>query len=134
MAGIYGLGAKLVIDSTAAETTITELTNIGEVNMTADDIDISSHSSRIKSYLKGLIDMGEVPFTGNYLSAQGPLIMAHLVSGGSTQTQSIIVPGKMKMTFPGYLKAFSFGVPHDGKVAMSGTLKVSGLSTLSATT
>ena len=134
MAGIYGLGAKLVIASTAAATTLTELTNIGEISMTADDIDVSSHVSRIKSYLKGMVEMGDVPFEGNYRTTQGPALLAHLVSKGSTYTQSIYVPGKFKMTFPGYLKGFSFGVPHDGKVSMSGTLKVAGLAILSTST
>ena len=134
MAGIYGLGAKLALASTATGTTVTELTNIGEVNMTAEDIDVSSHSARVKTFLKGLVDMGEVPFAGNYRTTQGPAILAHLVSGASTQTQSIFVPGKFKMTFPGYVKGFSFGVPHDGKVSMSGSLKVAGAATLSTST
>ena len=134
MAGIYGLGAKLIIASTEAATTITELSNIGEISMSADDIDVSSHASRVKTYIKGLIDMGTVPFTGNYKSTQGPAIMAHLVSSGSTYSQSIIIPGKFKMTFPGYLNSFSFGVPHDNKVTMSGAIKVAGLATLSTST
>ena len=134
MAGIHGLGAKLILASTAAATTITELTNIGEISMTAADIDVSSHATRVKTYLKGLIDMGEVPFTGNYQIVQGPAIMAHLVSKASTSTQSIVVPGKFKITFPGYLKGFSFGVSHENKVGMSGSIKISGLATLLTST
>ena len=134
MAGLHGLGAKLSIDSTATATTITELTNIGELNFTAADIDTSSHAARVRTFLKGLIDMGEVPFTGNYRTTQGPSILAHLVSGGSTYEQSIIVPGYYKMTFPGYIKGFGFGIPHDDKVSMSGTLKVAGTATLSTST
>lgn len=132
--GIYGLGAKLSVNSTETATTVTELTMIGDVSMSADDIDLSSHSSRIRSFAKGLVDGGEVPFEGNYKTTQGPDLMAHLVSGGSTESQAIYVPGKFKMTFPGYLKSFSFGVPHDGKVSMSGTIKVSGTATLSTST
>ena len=148
MSGIYGLGAKLVISSltsvysTDTETwsysstsaTLVEITNIGEISMSADDIDVSSHASRIKSYVKGLVEMGEVPFTGNYKTTDGPVIQKYLTNLGSTETQQIIVPGKFKMTFPGYVKAFGFSIPHDNKVTMSGAIKVAGAPTLSAST
>ena len=134
MAGIHGLGAKLVIDSTEAASTITELTNIGEITMSADDIDVSSLADRFKQYVKGLIEPGEAAFTGNYDVDDGPKLLAHLASAGTTQTQQIVVPGHFKMTFPGYLKGFGFGIPYDGKVSMSGTLKISGLATLSTST
>ncbi len=153
MAGLYGLGAKLVLKSLnsvyststgwsypSTTATLVNITNIGEVNMTADDIDISTHESRVKFFLKGLVDMGEVPFTGNYLSSEGPVVKKHLTNagdpagGGSTEEQVIIVPGKFRMTFPGYVKAVSFGIPHDGKVSMNGALKVSGLATMYAST
>ena len=134
MAGIHGLGAKLVIASTAADTTVTELTNIGEVTMSADDIDVSSFANRVKQYVKGLIEPGEVAFEGNYQVAQGPLLFTHLTSKGTTQTQTIIVPDHFKVTFPGYLKGFSFGIPYDGKVSMNGVLKVGGTATLSTST
>ena len=129
MAGIYGLGATLQVDSTAgAATTIIELENIGEMNFTADDIDVSSHASRIKQYLKGQVELGEIPFTGNYLSSQGPSLYSHLASGTSTGTQTLTVPGGPTLTVSGYLKAFGFGVPQDGKVSLSGAVKLSGHS------
>ena len=139
MAGIYGLGAKLVITSLSAssastEQSLVELTNIGEISMSADDIDVSSHASRIKQYLKGMVEMGEVPFEGNYQVEQGPKIVEYLISNHSTLEQTIVVPGKFKMVFPGYIKGFSFGVPHDGKVSMGGALKIGGLPTLSTST
>ena len=134
MAGIHGLGAKLVIDSGAGATTVTELTNIGEITMSADDIDVSSLADRFKQYVKGLIEPGEAAFTGNYMSSQGPDLLAHLASDATTETQTIIVPGHFKMTFPGYMKSFGFGIPYDGKISMSGTLKISGLAILSTST
>lgn len=138
--GIYGLGARLVMASLSAATsgstsqTVVELTNIGDVSMSADDIDISSHSARTRSFLKGLVDMGEVPFEGNYKTTQGPKIKEYLASRHSTLTQTIAVPGKFKMTFPGYIKGFAFGIPHDGKVSMSGSIKIGGSASLTTST
>jgi len=134
LAGIHGLGAKLIINSTEPTTTVTELTNIGEISMTADDIDVSSFANRIKQYVKGLIEPGEAAFEGNYQVEQGPELVAHLVSKGTTQTQTIVVPGKFKMTFPGYLKQFSFGIPYEGKVSMNGIIKIGGTASLSTST
>lgn len=129
MAGVYGLGATLTITSTGSTNdTLVELTNIGDLNMTADDIDISSHAARIKQYLKGQVELGEIPFTGNYMVAQGPSLYDHLASGSSTDTQTLSVPGALTLAVSGYLKAFGFGVPHDGKVSLSGAVKLSGHS------
>ena len=146
MSGIYGLGAKLVATaltthySTAAGAylstsyTLVEITNIGETNMTAADIDVSSHAGRVRSFLKGLIDMGEVPFTGNYQVAVGPKVTEYLTNSASTQEQRVIVPGHFLMTFPGYVKGFGFGIPHDDKISMSGVIKISGSPTIYTST
>ena len=137
MAGNYGLGAKIIIDNDSTDDesiTLIEIENIGEVNMTADDIDVSSHASRIKQYLKGQVELGEVPFTGNYLTTQGPDIYDFLVDSNSTETQTIVVPGHFRMTFPGYVTGFGFSVPQDGKVSMSGAIKIGGAISLYATT
>lgn len=137
MAGEYGLGAKIVVNGESTTTTdvsLIHLTNIGDLNMTADDIDVSSHNARIKQYLKGQVEMGEVPFTGNYLSSEGPDILEFLTDGASDEEQQVVVPGQFRMTFPGYVKAFGFGVPHDGKVSLSGAIKIAGTVQLYATT
>ena len=139
MAGIHGLGAKLVISSiTTSEAstsyTLVELTNIGEVTMSADDIDVSSFADRFKQYAKGLIEPGEVAFEGNYQTTDGPKVLEYLASDATTEQQEIIVPDHFKMTFPGYLKAFSFGIPYDGKISLNGAIKISGLATLTTST
>lgn len=134
MAGNYGLGAKLIVADDSTTITFIEITNLGDINMTADDIDVSSHASRIKTYIKGQVELGEVPFTGNYLTTQGPDILDFLTDANSTETQTIVVPDKFRMTFPGYVKGFGFGVPHDGKVSMSGAIKIAGSVSLFATT
>ncbi len=131
MAGIYGLGATLSVDSTAgAATVLVELTNVGDLAMTADDIDVTSHANRIKQYLKGQVELGEIPFTGNYMTAQAPALYAHLASGTSTGTQTLTFPtstgGTVTVEGSGYLKAFGFGVPMDGKVSITGAVKLSG--------
>ena len=141
MAGIHGLGAELVLASFTSsggstDHTIVELTNIGEITMSADDIDVSSLADRFKQYTKGLIEPGEVAFTGNYMSTDGPKVLEYLASDATTAEaiQRINVPGHFTMTFPGYVKGFGFGIPYDGKVSMSGSIKISGLATIHAST
>jgi hypothetical protein len=146
MAGLHGLGAKLTVTalttiwSTAAGAYLStshdliELTNIGEVNMTADDIDVSSFANRVKQYVKGLIEPGEASFEGNFLTTDAPKVKTYLESQGSTYQQRITVPGKFLVTFPGYVRAFSFGIPYDGKISMNGGIKIAGTATFYTST
>ena len=53
---------------------------------------------------------------------------------GIRKNSTVLVTGDA-WTLPEDVKRFeSFGVPHDGKVSMSGTLKVAGLAILSTST
>ncbi len=116
-----------MLNSTVAASTeelIVELTNVGDLAMTADDIDVTSHNNRIKQYLKGQVELGEVPFVGNFLTTQAQDLLEHMTSEHTTQYQDVVVPGQFIVRFPGYLKAYGFGVPMDGKVAMTGALKI----------
>ncbi len=137
MAGQYGLRARILLHSTVAASTeelIVELTNIGDLSMTADDIDVTSHNNRIKQYLKGQVELGEVPFSGNFLSSQADDLLEHLTAEHTTQYQRVVVPGQLMVRFPGYLKAYGFGVPMDGKVGMTGAIKITDELALFAST
>ncbi len=130
MAGTYGLGATLSVNSTHAATLLVELTNIGDLSLTADDIDVTSHNERIKQYLKGQVELGEIPFSGNFLSSQAPALYNHLISASSTNEQTLEFPGStggdVTVAASGYLKNLGFGVPMDGKVSLTGAIKLSG--------
>ncbi len=125
MAGTYGLGAELSVNSSHGPTVLVELTNIGDLSLTADDIDVTSHNERIKQYLKGQVELGEIPFTGNFMTTQATALYNHLISASSTREQTLTFD-VITVTASGYLKAFGFGVPMDGKVSLTGAVKLSG--------
>jgi hypothetical protein len=128
--GTFGNGAALGLGST----TISELTSIGLPGFSSDDIDVTTHndSDRIRQFIKGLTDPGEIAFEGNMNYTDYANIFAQQITTSSF-TATITVPTTPSVTvlqFQSYVKGLESTAPHDEKVEMSGTLKVSGLPIL----
>lgn len=124
--GTFGNGATLNLGGN----TISELTNIGLPGMSADDIDITTHNDadRVRQFIKGLIDPGEIAIEGNMLYTDYANLYASMTT---TSLESITVtlptsPSVTKFEANGYLKGLEGSSPHDEKIDMSGSLKISG--------
>ena len=126
MAGYSAFKTLLTLGTTSTAQAIGELTNISGPGITADTIDVTSHNSTdaFREYVSGLLDGGEVSFEGNLMTASAAnTIITELVARAST-TCCVIFPTGAAWEFEGIVTAFETDAPHDGKMGMSGTIKV----------
>ena len=123
--GYFGNGGTLKIGST----TISELTSITPPGFEADDIDVTTHNSdKVREFIKGLIDPGEITYEGNFNYTDYANAYASMMT---TSLQSITItlptlPSATKFECNGYMKNLECEDPHDDKIPFSGGIKVSG--------
>jgi predicted secreted protein len=115
-------------------TTVADLTSVSGPEMSADTIDVTTHSSadRYREFIQGLRDGGEISIEGNFKAANSLTIITALNSS-SAQTATIDLPTKpsvSRFTASVICTAFSTEAPVDGVVPISATFKVTGKPTL----
>lgn len=125
-AGVFGLGATLVIGGTTVE----KLTSIGLPAGSADDLDITTHDNtdRVREFIKGLIDPGEMSMEGIFTYTAYNKVY-DLLFTSSTSTITITLPTTPSATVfvcGGYVKSLEGSAPHDDKIDFSTTVKLSG--------
>ena len=128
----FAHGTKLYIDNVE----ILDLTNVGDLNLEATDIDMTDHQSvdGVMEFIKGLINPGEIPFQGSIKNvSNAEAIFAALKSRDNEEIKVVFPTSPLcAFTVDGYVKTFSVGLPHDGKIAMSGSIKASGVPVFGA--
>jgi predicted secreted protein len=111
-------------------TTVNEVTSIGDLDTSADDIEVTDYQSTdgYKEYIQGLKDGGEVEVEGNfYPSDTGQSNLISDYNAGTSREAIITLPGSIgTWTFDAYVKGFATQTPIDGKVGFTATLKVTG--------
>lgn len=118
-------------------TTIATLTEIGEFGLReADDIDVTNHDSPdgYREFTRGLVDAGDISFTGQWNAAasqQLPMTGANTgITTGPTSTLDyfkIVLPDTLgTWTGRGYWKSFVLNPQMDDLLEFSGSIKVSG--------
>ena len=129
--GYAAFGAQLVWDSAD----ILELTSLSGPTESAETIDMTSHDSSdtYREFIAGLRDGGELSFEGNFIPSDstGQIAMHTDFQSGSTKTWSITFPSSLgSMAGNGIVTAFELSYPAEGKISISGTIKVTGKPTL----
>lgn len=114
-------------------TTIAELSEIGDVSFgEADDIDVTTHDSPDghREFIRGLIDAGEISFTGIWEAAasqQTPITRLQTGPTSSLDYIKVIFAGSLgTFTARGYVKNASLNPNLDDKMELSGAIKISG--------
>lgn len=111
-------------------TTVNEVTSIGDLDTSADDIEVTDYQSTdgYKEFIQGLKDGGELEIEGNfYPSDTGQSNLISDFNAGTTREVIITLPGSIgTWTFDAYVKGFATQTPIDGKVGFTATLKVTG--------
>jgi predicted secreted protein len=130
MAGSFANGAVFKIGST----TISEITTISAPNLSAETIDVTTHSSAgsYREFIKGLRDGGEISIEGNFTTASASATIIALETS-STNTVTIDYPTKPSTTrFTASVLAtgFTMEAPVDGVIPFTATFKVTGQPTL----
>lgn len=130
MAGTFANGAVFKLNTT----TISEITTISAPNLTAETIDVTTHSSAgsYREFIKGLRDGGEISIEGNFTTASASATIIQLETS-STTTVTIDYPTKPSTTrFTATVLAtgFTMEAPVDGVIPFTATFKVTGQPTL----
>ena len=121
-------------------TTIAALTEIGEFGVgEGDDIDVTSHDSPdgYREFIRGLVDAGEISFTGQWNAAasqQLPISGAAtgITTGPTTSLDffKIVLPASLgTWNGRGYWKSFMLNPQLDDLLEFSGAIKISGKPT-----
>ena len=130
---VSGFGTTLA----RAGSVIAELDIIGGVNVTAKDINVTTHASPdgYEEYIQGLRDGGEVPIEGNLIAsdANGQVGLLTDFNAGTIQNFAMAFPDGTTWTFKAYVKAFSAEGPKEDKIRFKASLKVTGKPALGIT-
>lgn len=130
-----GLGATL----SWAGNNIAEVLKIGDVELSADPIEVTDLSSTSKQYIPNpLLDAGEVVIEGNFYpgDTNGQIVLKNAV-GGASQGVVITFPAAFgtNWSFTGLVSKFAAGaVDKEGIVPFKATFKIVGAPTLNIST
>ena len=124
-------------------TDLVELTEVGEFGLgEADDIDTTTHDSAdgYREFTRGLVDAGEITFSGNWIadsSQELPATGSNTgISTGPTTTLDyfrITLPDSLGVwAGRGYWKSWRLNPQLDGLMTFAGSIKVSGKPTFTA--
>lgn len=119
------------------DTTIGKLTSIGQVNVTADEIDVTTLDATdgYKEFLQGFKDSGEVPLAGLLHSAEKRTPVVTAYNSGETKECTITFPSGATLTFNAWIKGVSWGPAEvGGSISFGVTVRVTGKVNFSETT
>lgn len=110
------------------------LTAVGEVNVTSDEIDTTTHDSAngYKEIAQGLRDSGECPLTGHYINADvGQVGLRTGFGTGDVDAVVITYPDNTTVTGNAFVKGFTMGPAEvNGVVGFSAVLRFTGAVTV----
>lgn len=133
MAGKFAKGTVFSVTVGSVLTPIASLTNIGGVELSADDVDVTAHDSAddYREFIQGLKDGGSVSIEGNYTHHTSQIALKTLFDSGDTVAMEIDFPDALATwSFNGYINGFSTDAPLDDKLTFSASIKVTGKPTL----
>ena len=117
-------------DGESAAVTIGKLTSIGEINQTADEIDITTLDSTgaYREYLQGFKDAGTLDVTGLYAPGDSSQQSFNtLYQSGKVVDWTITFPDKSTLTFDGFVSGVNYGpIEVDGVPGFGGTIRLTG--------
>lgn len=114
-------------------TTIGYLTKIGNVELSVEELDATTLADLYKKSEPGLIEPGEIPIEGWFDSSDAGQTALFASLGSDAEAYTIEFPNSAgSWSFNAWLKTIKRvgDAEVNGKIAMSGTLKISGQPTL----
>jgi predicted secreted protein len=128
------MGTKLKIGANS----ITELTSIGGLELSADTIESTNlDSNGWRTFIQGLKDGGEVSFSGyfNPADTNGQKAVYEVFKSGVLTDFAILFPSAMgaEWDFQAIVTGFTTGAELEDGISFEGTLKVSGQPSLGLT-
>lgn len=115
---------------TSTAVTIGKLTSIGEINQTADEIDITTLDSTgaYREYLQGFKDAGTLDVTGLYAPGDASQQSFNtLYQSGEIVTWTIKFTDNSTLSFEGFVSGVNYGpIEVDGVPGFGGTIRLTG--------
>ncbi|MGE5390906.1 MAG: phage tail tube protein [Deltaproteobacteria bacterium] len=114
---------------------IAELTNIGDIELSQEFIDVTTHDSTggYREFVAAKIrEAGEVAVEGNFLATDtdGQIGLKNDLEAGTVQNFVITFPEGTSWTFTAVVSKFSISSPLEKQMGFSATLKIAGKPTL----
>lgn len=134
MAGVFAHGTVFKTTIATVLTEIAELTSITGVEISVDEIDVSSHDSvdAFREFEPGMKDAGSVSIEGNFINDSTQEALYTQLVSGDIVAMEIVFPGTTgKWAFSGFVTSLSTEAPMDDKISFSATIKVTGKPILS---
>lgn len=135
MSALKSLGTTLVktkSGSEQADTTIADLTSIGEIGVESDEIDVTTLDSTggYKEFIAGFKDSGELAISGIIKTETAFDAMVLLADSQSLEAWTITFTSGSKWTFSGFVKSFKEGESTvEGVRNFAGSIRISGKPT-----
>jgi len=123
---------KVKSGSELTDTTIANLTSIGEIGVESEEIDATDLDSpdNYKEFIAGSKDAGEVSIAGNIKNEENIEKMLALAESQSLENWIVTYPSGATWTFTAFVKSFKDGEKTvDGLATFTATLRVSGKPT-----
>ncbi|MBQ6546470.1 MAG: hypothetical protein IJL74_00535 [Bacilli bacterium] len=123
---------KIKSGSEASDTTIANLTSIGEIGVESEEIDATDLDSpnNYKEFIAGSKDAGEVSIGGNIKSEANVEKMLALAESQSLESWVVTYPSGATWTFTAFVKSFKDGEKTpDGLATFTASLRISGKPT-----
>lgn len=112
-------------------TTITEITEVSPPNLSADDLDTSTHNNTngVRTYVKGMTEPGEINISGFATSDEFALLWDNMLTQGTSSEKSITVyvptlPSASLFQCNGYVNSLEEEAPYEDLIGFSSTIKV----------
>jgi len=136
MAGKFAFGTQFSVTVNSVKTVVGNLTSINGVEITADEIDTTTHDTAdgYRTFEQGLKDAGSVTLEGYYTGADSQVALKTLIDSGDSTACEIAFPATLgaAWTFNGFVTAFATSEPFDDKIGFTASVKVSGKPTLTS--
>lgn len=128
---IRNIGTILTFtDATPPSGVVAELTDLGEISMSRDTIDVTNYDSAdgVREFISGLADGGEVSIAGNFIAADlGQVYMKAAFDDGEIEEVEIEFSDGSTCTFDCLVTGYGVTAGAvGGKVGFTGKLKISG--------
>jgi len=116
-------------------TPVAELNNIGDIELSQEFIDVTTHDSTggYREFVAAKIrEAGEVVIEGNFLATDtdGQIGLKNDLEAGTLQNFVITFPEGTSWTFTAVVSKFSISSPLEKQMGFSATLKIAGKPTL----
>ncbi len=127
---IHGFGTTLKGSKAG---TIGELISITIGGLTVDMIEVSNMDSpdAYKEFIAGMIDAGEITFSGNYLKTTFNALKTS-ADGRTAEDWTVTFPDSASWKGSGYVSGISGTSPNDDKITADITIKLTGKPEFSA--